>query len=469
MSYWGISTTKKTGPTWWLNGGRSASLTNNTVDLASQISGGKQTTKWSGAVNPIPQEDRKRNIEMPPELMEKLKQDRLNAIEQGFFANNDKERRQALANEQLKGINKKVEKEIQQNLIHDFKNFLLGEGLPEDYARVGWWPTDDKGLLVADKPAALQTGRVVSRHPSVLNWLEKEIDEQVKYKRDLTKLKLRAAAPGNMSLDELWKVYKFLNLGMAPEEEIANENFVRPATDIAIAPPELSPPALPPITPSSQTTKQAKEEKISKQIEAVTFLDPSISDIQLGDLPSDEKEKMKEAQKAFDTKANAQSLALAKWEWEQREDANSAGTQEAAAEYWKLEEEKTKAAEHRESVQQTPPTHLKHTPHHKRTRNPDSSPPTAIVSPSVFATPVPDKGKAVVGTPTKNASSTATIPDTIKGRREALQAAKAAKQAEKENKKEKKEQQQLDSVRRLLKGKHEAQKRVVPKSPSFNF
>jgi len=217
MSYWGITQQQNHGPTWWLRGGRSGPL-NYTTDLAANISQGTSTRKWSNGRNPIPAEGGVRDVSLPPKLMTDLKKEEYAQLYETH--KNNKAFYAGLGVEQAKGMDARVEANLKQHVIHGFKNFLLGEGSPEDYARVGWWPTDANGKLQDTKPDFLKKNGCVSRHPSVLNWLEKEIDEQVAYKRDLTKLKMMAQAPGALSLDELWKVYKFLSLGGSSDDHL---------------------------------------------------------------------------------------------------------------------------------------------------------------------------------------------------------------------------------------------------------
>lgn len=116
-------------------------------------------------------------------------------------------------------------REINGEIVDNFRQWLLKKGSREDHVRAGWWPTVTvRGRQVPDPkvPKFIEAGGALSDHPSVRAYLDSFVVARVNYERDLVMMRLEAShgAMQDWSIDKLWKYYKFGVLGLKPDAEV---------------------------------------------------------------------------------------------------------------------------------------------------------------------------------------------------------------------------------------------------------
>lgn len=100
----------------------------------------------------------------------------------------------------------------------DFRNWLISHGRPSDHTTYSPYAANGK----VEDPSMLWKVRPLSHHPSVLSYIDKQVDARSRFEASLAKLKLRYESSGsleNATLDECWLYFKFIVRGMEPTEE----------------------------------------------------------------------------------------------------------------------------------------------------------------------------------------------------------------------------------------------------------
>ena len=142
----------------------------------------------------------------------------------------------AIATARRQSLDIELTRQINGEIVDNFRQWLLKKGSREDHVRAGWWPTitNRAGVKVPDPkvPKFLQAGGALSDHPSVRAYLDSFVNARVDYERDLVMMRLEAShgAMQDWSIDKLWRYYKFGVLGLKPDAEIDEimDNVVPP-------------------------------------------------------------------------------------------------------------------------------------------------------------------------------------------------------------------------------------------------
>lgn len=108
------------------------------------------------------------------------------------------ELKKAMAREQIEAIPDHVE----QGFIHDFHNWVAGIGKRSDYVKAGV------------PLASVGQGKLVSDHPSVLNYVEGITSRVIDYYAEIANMKMRGPAIGRRggpaTLNDLWLYFKYV-------------------------------------------------------------------------------------------------------------------------------------------------------------------------------------------------------------------------------------------------------------------
>lgn len=151
--------------------------------------------------HPIEQEGRKRRLEPTPEFKAKqVKAERellKNAVgdERELF-------REVLNKIEAKELIDKISDKVDQDYIHDFRNWIVGIGKRSDYIKAGV-PLTSVGQA---KP--------LSRHKSVIDFVDKLTGRVVDYYAEIVNMKMRGPGVGRhggpATLNDLWLYFKYV-------------------------------------------------------------------------------------------------------------------------------------------------------------------------------------------------------------------------------------------------------------------
>jgi len=200
--------------------------------------------KWKHPRNPIKDEKNEKEAKLPSNQISEQKKLHYQRMKEEAMLIKDFSARQAMLNsiynQEMKDLDQQMHDNIQYEGLNDFRDFLMGRGKPQMYAKLGWWDMVQKpkgsdiraGGRYADmnhKPDFLKYDQPISRHDSVYNYIDGFIDSKMDYKKELAKLILKAQSkgPSNLSQDELWLLYKYVGLGMDPNSIIDDEFATR--------------------------------------------------------------------------------------------------------------------------------------------------------------------------------------------------------------------------------------------------
>jgi len=107
-----------------------------------------------------------------------------------------------------------LEQEQRENFYHDYVNWLAGQGRADDYTNSGL------------NPANFGQGKLISRHPAVIDFLEQKINRQAAYLSEIAKMKVRGSGVsrhgGPSTPEETWLFYKYITRG---QKEIDKGDF----------------------------------------------------------------------------------------------------------------------------------------------------------------------------------------------------------------------------------------------------
>lgn len=120
----------------------------------------------------------------------------------------------ALEHQKRKGWQKRAKQAADQQFARNFVNWLMGQGTEEEYKRA--FPGIDPKMWREQR-------RLVSKDPSVLQFLRQWQNRVIDYQEELTKMRSRLGRGemGKMNINDAWKYYKFVVCGMPfdPEEK----------------------------------------------------------------------------------------------------------------------------------------------------------------------------------------------------------------------------------------------------------
>ncbi len=187
--------------------------------------------KYHRGVNPVEAEAGEKLMTPPPHLATKLKQrayENLVLDAYNKYAAAYPERYEAeitaIATARRQDLDTELTREVNGEIVDNFRQWLIKKGNPEEHMKAGWWPSKKvRGVDVPDPkpPKFIQAGGCLSDHPSVHAYLDSFVNARVDYERDLVMMKLEASH-GEMqdwSIDRLWRYYKFVVLGLTPDAD----------------------------------------------------------------------------------------------------------------------------------------------------------------------------------------------------------------------------------------------------------
>lgn len=197
---------------------------------------GETKMKWKHPSNDIRREWFEKEAKLPPNQMAKQKKLHYERLkEEAAMISDDAHRAAqfaAITDHELKNLDEHIDSNIQHEGLLEFRDFVAGRGKATDYAKLGWWPTDGHRRPDQKKtPDFVLRNQPLSTDPSVYDYLDGFVDAKMDYKADLAKLVMLAKerGPSGLSVDQLWLLYKYVVLGMDPdeiiEEEYANKYF----------------------------------------------------------------------------------------------------------------------------------------------------------------------------------------------------------------------------------------------------
>ena len=192
--------------------------------------------KWKHPSNDIRNEWYEKEAKLPPNQIAKQKKLHYERLkEEAAMISDDAHRAAqfaAITDHELKNLDDHIDSNIQHEGLLEFRDFVAGRGKATDYAKLGWWPTDGHRRPDQQKtPDFVLRNQPLSTDPSVYDYLDGFVDAKMDYKADLAKLVMlaRERGPSGLSVDQLWLLYKYVVLGMDPdeiiEEEYANKYF----------------------------------------------------------------------------------------------------------------------------------------------------------------------------------------------------------------------------------------------------
>ena len=160
---------------------------------------GADRNKFTLEPHPLESEGRKRKLEPTPEFKAREIAKKREALLKAADNNTIKEElKKAMAREQIEAIPDHVE----QDFIHDFHNWVAGIGKRSDYVKAGV------------PLASVGQGKLVSDHPSVLNYVDGITSRVIDYYSEIAQMKLcgPAVSPrgGPATLDDLWRYFKYV-------------------------------------------------------------------------------------------------------------------------------------------------------------------------------------------------------------------------------------------------------------------
>lgn len=213
-----------------------------------------KTKKYAFGTNPIQEEDKLKSFVPPPNLAAKLK-DRAyqNMIDEAYRKYQRQPERLgpellAIITARRQNLDRNLTREVSAEVVDNFRQWLIKKGDVRDHVRAGWWPAKKVGRgWVPDPtpPKFIQSGGALSDDPSVTAYIDSFVLKRVEYEQDLLTMKLEASH-GKMqtwNIDQLWKYYKYVVLGLIPDAEYDNLlNTINPGPPAPYVPPGAPPP-----------------------------------------------------------------------------------------------------------------------------------------------------------------------------------------------------------------------------------
>jgi len=225
----------------------------------SQLDGGAQRqrrwTKFQTFRNPIEEEPGLTTMQPTDNVLAGAEAAYLRAdtgIGKGKRISDEAAYKQALVAADAKSAYKRYNTRAKDQISSDFRNWLLARGSRDDVDRYDEFEKASDQELYGKGP--------LSRHKTVLDYIDSHVDARIAFERDLTILKARYEQFGSLldaSIEQCWMYYKFVVRGMQPtNEDIAHyveaqTMSVSPLPGTPARVPGASPgPASPPRTPA---------------------------------------------------------------------------------------------------------------------------------------------------------------------------------------------------------------------------
>jgi hypothetical protein len=163
----------------------------------SQSGDAMDRSKWSLAPHPIEDEKNKRKLEPTPEWREQAMKKRKDLLSK----TGSDVVKSVLEEMDAQQLLERIGDEVNEEYIHDFRNWALGIGKRSDYVKAGVPLT------------AVGQGQPLSRHKSVIDFADKITGRVIDYYEEIAKMKMRgpsAGKKGQATLDELWRYFKYV-------------------------------------------------------------------------------------------------------------------------------------------------------------------------------------------------------------------------------------------------------------------
>jgi len=162
---------------------------------------GADRFKFGVEGHPIEAEGRKRKLEPTPEF--RAKQIRAERELLKRAVGNERELfREVLNKMEAKEIIEKIGDKVDQDYIHDFRNWVAGIGKRSDYVKAGV-PLTSVGQA-----------KLLSRHKSVVDFVDKLTGRVVDYYAEITNMRMRGPGVGRRggpaTLEDLWLYFKYV-------------------------------------------------------------------------------------------------------------------------------------------------------------------------------------------------------------------------------------------------------------------
>jgi hypothetical protein len=233
---WHINSKHGGGQLWrTLNAGKPDQRWISQADKLNDPSQRKEVNskKWATPQNPIPKEIEKTKPEAPAHYRSKHRAKVFERMKALAMTIKDPEVKQAelaaiCAAEKME-LDKEIMDKVDDDVLRNFKDWMLGHGNPADHVRAGWWdgqvdPNSGDVIGVGPRPNWMGKGPI-STHPSVQSYFDRFVDSQVDFKANIAKLKLAASTGDFRSWDinQLWLYYKYVVLGMQADDVIDQE------------------------------------------------------------------------------------------------------------------------------------------------------------------------------------------------------------------------------------------------------
>jgi hypothetical protein len=179
---------------------------------------GRYAKKFDGPVNPVAEEGKEKKMVPTPNVMAAAK---ANVYDTLIARASSPAEIAAIEVARRQDLDKNVSEQVTDQVITNFRLWLLKSGRKEDHVRAGWWPVKD-GRPVAATPKFLQAGGCLSNHPSVHAYIDQFVDAAHEFEKSMLMMDVeaRGGAMQNWPIEKLWAFYKFRVLGMAPDTEL---------------------------------------------------------------------------------------------------------------------------------------------------------------------------------------------------------------------------------------------------------
>jgi len=157
-----------------------------------------EMSKFALAPHPLDAEGKKRKLEPTPEF----KQKQIEAQRAVLGRAGSNIFKEVLAKTEAKELIEKIGDKVDEDYIHDFRNWIAGIGKRSDYVK-GGVPLSSVGH-----------GKPLSRDPTVINFIDKLTGRVIDYYAEIANMKMRGPGVGRRggpaTLNDLWLYFKYV-------------------------------------------------------------------------------------------------------------------------------------------------------------------------------------------------------------------------------------------------------------------
>lgn len=157
-----------------------------------------EMSKFALAPHPLDAEGKKRKMEPTPEF----KQKQIEAQRAVLGRAGSNIFKEVLAKTEAKELIEKIGDKVDEDYIHDFRNWIAGIGKRSDYVK-GGVPLSSVGH-----------GKPLSRDPTVINFIDKLTGRVIDYYAEIANMKMRGPGVGRRggpaTLNDLWLYFKYV-------------------------------------------------------------------------------------------------------------------------------------------------------------------------------------------------------------------------------------------------------------------